>query len=244
MMRQIIFDTETTGLDPKQGHRIIEIGGVELINRRFTGNNFHIYLNPEREVDAGALSVHGLNNAFLADKPKFQEILAQLLAYMQGAEIVIHNAAFDIGFLEHELRLANAAVQKISEICRIVDTLILAREMHPGQKNSLDALCKRYKVDNTDRSLHGALLDAQILARVYLAMTGGQSTLLADTTETKETSQIQDQFAAPTSTIKADHLVVLADAKELEAHQALLETLNKKSKGQCIWLSSSENTTC
>ncbi|MCD6048011.1 MAG: polymerase subunit epsilon [Gammaproteobacteria bacterium] len=244
MMRQIIFDTETTGLDPKQGHRIIEIGGVELINRRFTGNNFHIYLNPEREVDAGALSVHGLNNAFLADKPKFQEILAQLLAYMQGAEIVIHNAAFDIGFLEHELRLANAAVQKISEICRIVDTLILAREMHPGQKNSLDALCKRYKVDNTDRSLHGALLDAQILARVYLAMTGGQSTLLADTTETKETSQIQDQFAAPTSTIKADHLVVLADAKELEAHQALLETLNKKSKGQCIWLSSSENTAC
>jgi DNA polymerase-3 subunit epsilon len=241
-MRQIIFDTETTGLDPKQGHRIIEIGGVELINRRFTGNNFHIYLNPEREVDAGALSVHGLNNAFLSDKPKFQEILTQLLTYMQGAEIVIHNAAFDIGFLEHELRLANAAVQKISEICRIVDTLMLAREMHPGQKNSLDALCKRYKVDNTDRSLHGALLDAQILARVYLAMTGGQSTLLADTIETKETSQIQNQSVAPSSaTIKADHLVVLADAKELEAHQAILELLNKKSKDQCVWLSQHES---
>lgn len=234
-LRQIVLDTETTGLDPKSGHRIIEIGCVELIDRRLTGKHFHFYLNPEREVDAGALSVHGLNNAFLADKPKFQEILDPFLNYIYNAEIIIHNAAFDIGFLEHELNLANATVKKISKICHVIDTLTMARKMHPGQKNSLDALCKRYKVEKGDRSLHGALLDAQILARLYLAMTGGQSTLLDDMSASHEPLQPLEMTRETVRSVKADHLIVMANPEEMAAHQEMLAFLNKKTKGQCIW---------
>lgn len=237
-MRQIILDTETTGLEPSQGHRLIEVGAVELVNRRFTGKNLHIYLNPEREVDPGALAVHGLNDAFLADKPKFQEIVAQLIAYIHGAELIIHNAKFDIGFLEHELTLVNHQVQKIASICQITDTLTMARQMHPGQKNSLDALCKRYRIDNSHRSLHGALLDAQILARVYLAMTGGQSSMLSDAFHAEpEVNQTAEKVENNTvDAIKADYPIHAANADELVEHEACLAMIQKKSKGQCVWL--------
>jgi DNA polymerase-3 subunit epsilon len=171
-MRQIVLDTETTGLEPAEGHRIIEIGCVELIERRLTGNDFHRYLQPDREIDAGAEAVHGITNAFLADKPRFAEVVEELVDYCRGAELVIHNAPFDVGFLNHELKLWREDAPTIEELCGVVDSLVLARKMHPGQRNSLDALCKRYGIDNTHRDLHGALLDAQILADVYLAMTG------------------------------------------------------------------------
>jgi DNA polymerase-3 subunit epsilon len=176
-MRQIVLDTETTGLEISQGHRIIEIGCIELINRRVTGNHWHYYFNPEREVDAGAFEVHGISNEFLQDKPGFAELAGDFYRYVEGAELVIHNAAFDLGFLNHELSLLDAPPTPLEECCSVLDTLLLARQKHPGQKNNLDALCKRYGIDNTQRSLHGALLDARILADVYLAMTGGQTSL-------------------------------------------------------------------
>jgi DNA polymerase-3 subunit epsilon len=176
-MRQIVLDTETTGLEVSQGHRVIEIGCIELVNRRATGNDWHYYVNPEREVDSGAFDVHGLSLEFLQDKPRFEDLAQDFLDYIAGAELVIHNAAFDIGFLDHELARLQPAPTPLSESCSILDTLVLARRKHPGQKNSLDALCKRYEIDNSQRSLHGALLDARILADVYLAMTGGQASL-------------------------------------------------------------------
>jgi DNA polymerase-3 subunit epsilon len=236
-MRQIILDTETTGLEPSEGHRIIEIGCVELVNRRPTGNTYHQYINPEREIDAGAIEVHGITNESLADKPRFADIAQDLLAYVRGAELVIHNAPFDVGFLNSELGLMAAAngnkAQRIEDMCSVVDTLALARRMHPGQKNDLDSLCKRYSVDNTQRTLHGALLDAEILADVYLAMTGGQTGLFED-------ARTALQAAAQTEIRRADPnrprvAVITASAEELAAHQACLEDIDGKSKGRCLW---------
>lgn len=235
MNRQIILDTETTGLDPKKGHRLIEIGAVEMINRRLTGNRFHVYVNPQRPVDPGALAIHGLNDAFLADQPLFSQILPDFLNYITDAELIIHNATFDIGFIDHELQLAQATTQKISALCRVTDTLILARKMHPGQKNSLDALCKRYRIDNSHRNLHGALLDAEILSQVYLAMTGGQTSLLDHALATPKTTEYAHESIKKTTHTNWTHPIVLATAEELNAHQEFLLFLNKKSKQACVW---------
>ena len=231
-MRQIVLDTETTGLEPELGHRIIEIGCVELVNRRPTGRTFHHYLNPEREIDEGALAVHGITRAELEGKPRFADICDELLAFLSGAELVIHNAAFDIAFLDHELkRLGDKP--PISSICRILDTLALAREMHPGQRNSLDALCKRYEVDNSRREFHGALLDAQILADVYLAMTGGQVGLALGEAgvgvRTSEASPVR-ALVRPSVPLR----VLQATAEELQAHEAMLEVI-AKAAGRCLW---------
>jgi len=185
-MRQIVLDTETTGLEVSQGHRIIEIGCVELLNRRVTGNHWHHYMNPQREIDAGAYQVHGISNDFLEDKPLFADLAADFCEYVKGAELIIHNAAFDIGFLNRELSLTELMLAPLEDSCGILDTLVLARQKHPGQKNNLDALCKRYDIDNNERSLHGALLDARILADVYLAMTGGQTSLGLDAEQETE----------------------------------------------------------
>ena len=176
-MRQIVLDTETTGLEPSQGHRIIEVGCVEIVDRRLTGNHFHRYVRPERDIDEGAIEVHGITNEFLADKPLFAEIADELLEFLRGAELIIHNAPFDVGFLDAEFKRCRKSFRSITDDCKILDTLVMAREKHPGQKNNLDALCKRYEVDNSQRDLHGALLDAEILADVYLLMSGGQTAL-------------------------------------------------------------------
>lgn len=232
-MRQIIVDTETTGLEPKEGHRIIEIGCIELIKRKFTGNNFHIYINPEREVDAGALKIHGITNTFLANKPTFVAIYNDLRTYLDGAELIIHNAPFDVGFLNHEFMKLNPKHPSIEKTCKIVDTLTMARKMHPGQRNSLDALCKRYQIDNSNRKLHGALLDAEILARVYLAMTGGQSTLFDlkqsdnDKTVTDASSQIEKINIVLPEKIW-DLPVVNATAEEVTTHQAYLREIKQE----------------
>ncbi len=179
-MRQIVLDTETTGLDPKQGHRIIEIGCIELIDRQLSGNNFHSYINPQRSISSGAQAVHGLSSTFLSDKPEFSNIAAKLLDYLGNSELIIHNAPFDLGFLDNEFGLLDKRSKPLQSQTTIIDTLTLARQMHPGQKNNLDALCRRYSIDNTSRELHGALLDAQLLSQVYLRMTGGQGSLFAD----------------------------------------------------------------
>ncbi|MFT5397509.1 MAG: DNA polymerase-3 subunit epsilon [Planctomycetota bacterium] len=185
-MRQIVLDTETTGLEVSQGHRIIEIGCVELIDRRVTDNHWHYYINPDREIDAGAFEVHGISSDFLSDKHHFEEVSEDFLNYIKGAELVIHNAAFDVGFLNQELLLLGGAKSRIEDFSSILDTLVMARQKHPGQKNNLDALCKRYLIDNSHRSVHGALLDARILADVYLAMTGGQTSLGLDSANTND----------------------------------------------------------
>lgn len=244
-MRQIVLDTETTGLEPSEGHRIIEIGCVELINRRPTGNNYHQFLNPEREIEAGAIEVHGITNESLADKPRFADIAADFLEYIRGAELVIHNAPFDVGFLNAELGLIAAAnggsAPRIEDICSVVDTLALARRMHPGQKNDLDSLCKRYSVDNTQRTLHGALLDAEILADVYLAMTGGQTGLFEDTrTPLQAAAQPEIRRADPN---RPRLTVIAASAEELAAHEAFLADIDKKSKGRCLWKQLEGNST-
>ena len=236
-MRQIVLDTETTGLEPREGHRIIEIGCVEMIDRRLTRNNFHQYLQPDREIDAGAEQVHGITNAFLADKPRFADIAERLIEYLAGAELIIHNAPFDLGFLDHELRLWRQDTQSISELCEVTDTLAMARRMHPGQRNGLDALCKRYAVDNSHRELHGALLDAEILADVYLAMTGGQVALHlgGDPGET---------LGGEARTLRRGHIdperpalrVVKADEAALAAHAARLAAIAKTSADGCLWL--------
>ena len=219
-MRQIVLDTETTGLEPAAGHRIIEIGCVELVNRRPTQNRFHRYINPEREVDRGALEVHGIENDFLATQPKFADVAAEFVEFVSGAELVIHNADFDIEFLNHELKRLSGMPREIRECCGVLDTLALARRLHPGQRNTLDALAKRYSVDNSKRELHGALLDAQILAEIYLAMTGGQVSLSLD-------SEPANAAAANAVELAVDRggltLVVLAaSAEELRAHEAML----------------------
>jgi DNA polymerase III subunit epsilon len=230
-MRQIVLDTETTGLEPAAGHRVIEIGCVELVNRKPTLNRFHRYINPEREVDRGALEVHGIENDFLATQPKFAEVAREFVEFVKGAELVIHNADFDIEFLNHELRRLPAMPQEIRDCCGVLDTLALARRMHPGQRNSLDALAKRYSVDNSKRELHGALLDAQILADIYLAMTGGQVSLSLDSEPARTT-------AAGAAELKLDRrgvdlVVVAATAEETRAHEAMLALMAKR--GQPIW---------
>jgi DNA polymerase-3 subunit epsilon len=234
MIRQIILDTETTGLDPALGHRIIEIGGVEIVNRQPTGRHFHRYLNPERDIDAGALQVHGITEEFLQDKPKFREVADEFLDYVQGAELVIHNAAFDIAFLNHELRLLDR--EPVTTICGgVIDTLRQARELHPGKRNSLDALCERYQIDNTGRTLHGALLDAQLLAEVYLAMTRGQDSLLIDAMPAAAT-QLEEGARE-----KVPVLVLRASAEELAAHEQYLAEVDKASGGRCVWQAISKN---
>lgn len=233
-MRQIILDTETTGLDPEQGHRIIEIAAVEMINRRLTGQHFHRYLNPEREIEAGALAVHGISNEFLADKPYFPDILEEFLQFISGAQLIIHNAPFDVSFLEHEMQLAKHASAKIAEYCQVIDTLQMARQLHPGQRNNLDALCKRYHVDNTHRELHGALLDAEILALVYLAMTGGQGSLF-DTDPVLENAK--QQIVVPAIKREGSPLrVISADEAEVAAHEEYLAMLAKSAETGCVWL--------
>lgn len=234
-MRQIILDTETTGLNPEQGHRIIEIGCVELINRKLTGKHYHQYINPERAIDEGALAVHGISNEFLADKPIFSQIAAEFMAFVDGAELVIHNAPFDVSFLNHELNLLKPAKKPIQTNCRIVDSLVLARQLHVGQRNSLDALCKRYFIDNSQRELHGALLDAHLLAQVYLAMTGGQATLFGNTdeTETKTNEQMKEEIIKPI-TVPRNLCVITATAEELAAHEQITSAM--KAKGKCLWL--------
>ncbi|MBV1875415.1 MAG: DNA polymerase III subunit epsilon [Cycloclasticus sp.] len=229
-MRQIILDTETTGLEPKQGHRIIEVGCVEVINRRLTGNNFHYYLNPQRDIDEGAVEVHGLTTEFLADKPLYEHIAEELFEYLKDAEVVIHNAAFDVGFINHEYRLMGSDHSDMASWCEVTDSLHMARKMFPGQRNSLDALCKRYEIDNSRRTLHGALLDAEILADVYLMMTGGQNSLFAD-----------EHAAAITFEPKAFDKnrpilpVIKASNEELEQHFQRIEAIKKASGGVCVW---------
>ncbi len=241
--RQIVLDTETTGLEPSQGHRIIEIGCVELVDRKLTGKHYHQYIQPEREIDQGALEVHGISNEFLADKPVFGHIVDEFLAFVDGTELIIHNAPFDIGFLDHELTLAANKVKKISKICSVIDSLVLARSKHPGQKNNLDALCKRYAIDNAKRELHGALLDAEILADVYLMMTGGQTSLGLDAKVQVEGAQSDKNTPLTLNKDRSRLAVLAASQAELDAHQALLSVIDKKSDGQCLWLNSRGEST-
>jgi len=234
MTRQIVLDTETTGIEVSQGHRIIEIGGVEVIERKLTGRHFHVYVNPGREVDAGAFEVHGISNEFLQNKPTFVQVVDEFLSFVRGAELVIHNAPFDIGFLDNELKLAGS-YGSLRDMCTVCDTLVLARNRFPGQKNNLDALCKRFGVDNSQRDLHGALLDAEILADVYLMMTGGQTALQLGANE-------GDGDAGESGSIRRlpkDRpalRVVRASAEEQEAHRNRLAAIDSSSGGNCLWL--------
>ncbi len=231
-MRQIILDTETTGLNPRTGDRIIEIGCVELLNRRLTGNNLHFYVNPERDSDPGALAVHGLTTEFLSDKPKFAEVVDEILDFIRDADIIIHNAPFDIGFLDAELALVGKP--RFLEHCgEVIDTLVQAKQMFPGKRNSLDALCDRLGISNAHRTLHGALLDSELLAEVYLAMTRGQESLVIDMSSATETAG-----AVATPRVKFDTLalpVIAASADELGAHEAVLDGLDKAVKGTSVW---------
>jgi DNA polymerase III subunit epsilon len=232
-MRQVVLDTETTGLEPEQGHRVIEIGCVELINRRKTGRKFHRYLRPDRPIDRAAQHVHGITDEFLAQQPRFAEVVDELIEFVSGAELVIHNAAFDIAFLDAELQRLPGPARKMSALCTVIDTLPLARQMHPGQRNSLDALCKRYDVDNSHRELHGALLDAQILLDVYLAMTGGQTALiLGEVTEINVSVSHEPTSAArPRGVLR----IVRASDDELAAHERILGVIDKISGGKTVW---------
>ena len=237
-MRQIVLDTETTGLEPKQGHRIIEIGCVELVNRRLTGNHYHQYLQPDREIDEGAIEVHGISNEFLVDKPRFADVVTDFLDFVRGAELVIHNAPFDVGFINHELALLGGDHGRIEDLCGILDTLSLARQMHPGQKNNLDALCRRYGIDNAHRELHGALLDSEILADVYLLMTGGQTDLLLD--GQSEGGQSAAGEIRRLAQERTPLRVIRASDGELAAHEARLAAIDKASGGQCLWATKEE----
>jgi DNA polymerase-3 subunit epsilon len=238
-MRQIILDTETTGLEPKQGHRIIEIGCIELINRRKTERNFHQYLNPERDIEDGAFNIHGLSNEFLSDKSRFADIAQEFIDFIRDGELIIHNAPFDVGFINAELKLLGKKWGKIEDYCTVFDTLVLAREKHPGQKNNLDALCKRYEVDNSQRDLHGALLDAQILLDVYLKMTGGQTDLTFHSVATSHGVKGKSEQYINN---KHKKLVVIEPTEnELAEHRLLLESIEDKNKGKCIWLETELN---
>ncbi|HKU15886.1 MAG TPA: DNA polymerase III subunit epsilon [Steroidobacteraceae bacterium] len=232
-MRQVVLDTETTGLEPEQGHRVIEIGCVELVNRRKTGRKFHRYLRPDRLIDRAAMHVHGITDEFLSQQPRFAEVVDELLEFISGAELIIHNAAFDIAFLDAELRRLPGPARCMGDLCTVIDTLPLARQMHPGQRNSLDALCKRYDVDNSHRELHGALLDAQILLDVYLAMTGGQTALvLGEVTEIHVSVAHEPAAAArPRGVLR----VVRASDDELLAHERVLAAIDKISGGKTVW---------
>jgi DNA polymerase III subunit epsilon len=235
-MRQIVLDTETTGLEPELNHRIIEIGCVELVNRRASGRTFHRYLNPERDIDDGALAVHGISRTELDGQPRFAEIVEELIGFIAGAELVIHNAAFDVAFLDAELTRLPGERRQIAALCQVLDTLALAREVHPGQRNSLDALCKRYSIDNSARELHGALLDARILADVYLAMTGGQSMLALDEARPEYGAGPHVAVAAVSVRPPEPLRVIRASAEEGAAHAELTRLLQKASGGKCIWL--------
>ena len=229
-MKQIVLDTETTGLDPRQGHRIIEVAAIELNGRSVSRRNFHRYVNPEREIDAGAAEVHGLTLERLQDEPKFAEIIPALLEFIKGAELIIHNAPFDVGFLNMELE--RAGLRPLKEHCpSVVDTLKLAKELHPGKKNNLDALCDRYQVDNSRRTLHGALLDTELLAEVYLAMTRGQDSLLDEGGEQGDERSATLELGAARPAVR----VLLPTAEELAAHMQQLEDIAKASNGACLW---------
>ncbi len=228
-MRQIVLDTETTGIDPNEGHRIIEIGCVELIERQLTGRHYHVYINPDRDVEAEAIAVHGITNEYLADKPRFHEIAQEFLEFIDGAELVIHNAAFDVGFIDAEFARIKP-LRKVADHCTVFDTLAFARRKHPGQKNSLDALCKRYGVDNRNRELHGALLDAEILADVFLLLTGGQTALSLDASGEEEGGQATRRLPSNRPPLA----VVRASSEEVEAHEAFLD-LVEKAAGSSVW---------
>lgn len=230
--RQVVLDTETTGINPKEGHKIIEIGCVELINRRLTQNRFHVYLNPDREIDAGAIEVHGITNDFLSDKSRFADVVEDFMRFTHGAELIIHNAPFDVGFLNHELAQLPNETRSVESNSTVFDTLAYARKKHPGARNSLDALCKRYGIDNSHRDLHGALLDAEILADVYLLMTGGQASLLD---ESDEINGDKPQSIARLSTDRPKLKVIACCKDELTAHQERLQKIAKLS-GNCLWL--------
>ena len=234
-MRQVVLDTETTGLEPSAGHRVIEIGCVELVNRKLTGRHYHQYINPERDIDDAAIEVHGITTEFLADKPVFEAIADEFYEFVRGAELVIHNATFDLGFLDHEMRRIDPAFSGLAHDCEILDTLVLARHKHPGQKNNLDALCKRYEIDNSQRDLHGALLDAEILADVYLAMTGGQTRLSLGVSDGEGASGDRREERRA---VRSDRqgLVLRASELELERHAAKLQAIDKSSGGNCLWL--------
>lgn len=233
-MRQIVLDTETTGLDPEAGHRIIEIGCVEIANRRVTDRRYHQYINPEREIDAGAFEVHGLSSEMLSTKPKFADVAEEFLDFIRGSELIIHNAPFDTAFIDHELNRFGEVWGAIEDYCQVIDTLVMARDLHPGQRNSLDALCRRYEVDNTERELHGALLDAELLADVYLAMTGGQVDLqlAAETSSTRPATS--DSVGA--NLARNEIPVIQPTAAELAAHRVNLESVDKESGDGCLWL--------
>ncbi|MBI5448608.1 MAG: DNA polymerase III subunit epsilon [Gammaproteobacteria bacterium] len=231
-MRQVVLDTETTGLEHSKGHRIIEIGCIELINRQITPRHYHIYINPERPIDPGAQQVHGITAEFLKDKPIFKNIFQIFLEFIDGAELIIHNAAFDVGFINHEFNLINYTERNVNDHCQITDTLALAKRLHPGQRNSLDALCKRYHVDNTHRERHGALLDATLLAHVYLAMTGGQASLFEEENARSITTKRNETKAAPIKQVTLP--VIYANEEESLAHQQTLERI-KKENGKCVW---------
>lgn len=235
-MRQVVLDTETTGLEVEQQHRIIEIGCVELVNRRITGRVLHRYLNPEREIDVGAQEVHGITRAQLQNEPKFAEIKQELLEFVTGAELIIHNAPFDLAFLNAELRRTADPAPRIGDLCTVLDTLALARRMHPGQRNNLDALCKRYSIDNAHREYHGALLDARILAEVYLAMTGGQGKLTLGALSEADGGAGEAAGGAPLRIRERRHIaVVKANEAELAAHAQALTLLDKASGGKTVW---------
>ncbi len=237
-MRQVVLDTETTGLSPAHGHRIIEIGCLELVNRRLTGREFHRFLNPDRDIDEGAEAVHGISRADLENEPRFSEIVGDFLEFLKDAELVIHNASFDVGFIEHELKLMKHPQPKIEQHAVVLDTLTLARKIHPGQRNSLDALCKRYEVDASKRDVHGALIDSELLANVYLAMTGGQTALLLDEgTADGNGTESQSRQATGSSAVDSQHVadlvVIRASADEVAAHDAMLEKI--RESGACVW---------
>jgi DNA polymerase-3 subunit epsilon len=243
-MRQIVLDTETTGLEFAEGHRIIEIGCVEVVNRRFTGNTYHQYVRPDREIDTAAIDVHGITNEFLADKPSFSDVAKDFVEFVRGAELIIHNAAFDVGFINYELtRMVEERPAggfeppgpRVDQLCTVTDTLALARSLHPGQKNDLDSLCRRYSVDNSQRTFHGALLDAEILADVYLAMTGGQAVLFDDGRSPIAAAAAQVEHELLRISTNGALRVIAANAEELLAHQAWLEEIDKKSGGRCVW---------
>lgn len=231
-MRQIVLDTETTGLATAQGHRIIEIACIEMVNRRFTGREYHCFLNPEREIDEGAEAVHGMSRADLENQPRFSDIADEFLEFIKDGELIIHNAEFDIGFLEYELRLMKYPKPEISEHATVLDTLSLARKLHPGQRNSLDALCKRYDVDASRRNVHGALIDAELLAKVYLAMTGGQAALLLDQ-EVLGIAKATDASGGRAPRPDLRLVVIKANEEECAAHEALLDKM--KASGECVW---------
>lgn len=241
-MRQIVLDTETTGIDTRLGNRILEIGCVEIIDRRVTGNRYHQYINPERDSEEGALDVHGITTAFLADKPVFADVVDDFLNFIRGAELVIHNAPFDVGFLDYELNLLNRQNDHMDQICTVLDTLVLARKLHPGQKNNLDALCKRYDIDNSQRDLHGALLDAEILADTYLAMTGGQTMLSLGADGEGLNSEFNIHVPRTIDPAFGELKVIRANDEELASHNIRLVQINEMSGGSCVWLKDRQKT--